>query len=312
MFEEINKELEELKQGMYRCEKINSMLEALKEQQNQLEEKNEMFQKDLNKEEADIEHLNKKNLTAIFYTILGSKEEQMEKERQEVLAARLKLEDNIKQMDETRYQISKLMEERKKYENNERLYNNLYKRKYNLLKESSTEESQKVLELEDKISHYKAYIKEIQEAILAGKRVMEQIDSAESSLDSAEGWGTWDMFGGGLLTDMIKHSHIDDAKAAASRIQTLLNQFRTELADIKINSEIHIEIEGFAKFADFFLDGLISDWVIQSRINESLDSVRNVKDEVNNVLNKLEKLYSSVENNITECNKEMANKIERA
>ena len=92
----------------------------------------------------------------------------------------------------------------------------------------------------------------------------------------------------------------------------MLNQFRTELSDIKINSEIHIEIDGFAKFADFFFDGLISDWVIQSRINESLDSVRKVKDEVNNVLNKLENLCSSVENNITECNKEIANKIERA
>ncbi|QHQ59413.1 hypothetical protein Ana3638_00200 [Anaerocolumna sedimenticola] len=312
MFEDINKELEELKQGMYRYEKIKTMLEALKDQQKQLEEKNKILEKDLDKEESDIEHLNKKSLTSIFYTILGSKEEQMEKERQEALAARLKLDDNIKQMSETRYQISKLLDERKNYENNERLFNNLYKKKYNLLKESSTEESQEILELEDRISHYKAYIKEVQEAILAGKRVMEQINSAESSLDSAEGWGTWDMFGGGLLTDMIKHSHIDDAKAAASCIQTLLNQFRTELADIKINSEIHIDIEGFAKFADFFFDGLISDWVIQSRINESLDSVRKVKDEVNNVLNKLEKLYSSVENNITECNEEIANKIERA
>ncbi len=312
MFEEINKEMEALKQGMLRNEKINTMLESLKNQQKQLEEKSERLEKDLNKEESDVEHLNKKNLTAIFYTILGSKEEQMEKERQEALAVRLKLDDNIKQMDETRYQISKLLDERKNYENSEVLYNNLYKKKYNLLKESSTEECQKIMELEDRISHYKAYIKEIQEAIAAGKRVMEQINCAESSLDRAEGWGTWDMFGGGLLTDMMKHSHIDDAKAAASRIQTLLNQFRTELADIKINSEIHIDIEGFAKFADFFFDGLISDWVIQSRINESLDSVRNVKYEVNSVLNKLEKLYSSVENNITECNKELSNKIERA
>ncbi|NLL62799.1 MAG: hypothetical protein GX241_00935, partial [Ruminococcaceae bacterium] len=44
----------------------------------------------------------------------------------------------------------------------------------------------------------------------------------------------------------------------------------------------------FVKFADFFFDGLISDWIVQSRIHDSQESVNNVRRDVNNVLDKPE------------------------
>ena len=36
-------------------------------------------------------------------------------------------------------------------------------------------------------------------------------------------------------------------------------------------SEVAIEIGSFASFADYFFDGLIADWIVQSRISSSLD-----------------------------------------
>ncbi len=312
MFEEMNRVLEELNQGMHRYEKIESMLDSLQEQLKELEDKNVNLQKELGKEETDVEQLNKKSLAAVFYSILGSKEEQIEKERQEALAARLKLDDNIKQIEDMKYQISKLTEEKSRYENYEARYHQLYKKKYNLMKESGNAAFEKIFKSEDDIALCKSNLKEIKEAISAGNRVMSQISSAESSLNSAQGWGTWDIIGGGFITDMIKHSHIDDARDAVSAIQSLLNNFRTELADIKINSEIHINIEGFAKFADFFFDGLIFDWVVQSRIHDSLDSVQRVKEEVGNVLGKLKQMESGTEKKIGELNRELSGFIENA
>ncbi len=312
MFEDMNKELDELKQGMYRYEKIESMLRSLQEQLKELEEKQEGLKKELDKEEADVEQLNKKSLAAVFYTILGSKEEQLEKERQEALAAGLKLDDNLKQIDDIKYQISKLTEEKSQYQNYKARYHRLYNKKYNLMKESGNAAFEKIFKIEDDIALCKSDRKEITEAISAGNRVMSQISGAESSLNSAEGWGTWDIIGGGLITDVIKHSHIDDAKDAVSKIQSLLNNFRTELADISIQSEIQIEIQGFAKFADFFFDGLISDWVIQSRIHDSMDSVRRVKGEVNGVLKKLEHMQDDVEKRIGQLNRELSQFVETA
>ena len=121
------------------------------------------------------------------------------------------------------------------------------------------------------------------------------------SLNSAEGWGTWDLLGGGLISDLAKHSHIDDAKLAADRVQAELSNFRSELADVRIQNNIHFEMDGFAKFADFFFDGLIADWCMQSRIEETQSSVRGVENQVTEVLRRL----NSMERKTTEQIKEL-------
>jgi hypothetical protein len=108
---------------------------------------------------------------------------------------------------------------------------------------------------------------------------------------------------------MVKHGHIDDARSYASDVQTLLNRFRTELADVKISSQIIIDIGGFTKFADFFFDGLISDWVVQSRIHESQESVDRVRDQVSSVLRKLEKMQDNDRMEISKLENELSNLI---
>lgn len=310
MFEEMNQEMEELKQGINRLRKSDYMLQSLSDQLRELESNKIKLEVEVDMEELDVEKLNKKSLTTIFYSILGSMEKQLEKERQEALAARLKLEDNLKQIEDLNFQIAKLRQERKQYQNNEVLYNQLYQKKYEQLKSSGNPYYQNIMELEEGTRNCKASLKEIKEAITAGNRVMDQIKSAESSLNSAEGWGTWDVLGGGLITDMMKHSHIDDARDAVSKIQSLLNSFRTELADVTIHSEIQIQIEGFSKFADFFFDGLIADWVIQSRINDSQESVQRVKSEVSSVLRKLEQMEAAVNTEFNRLNRKLAELIE--
>lgn len=56
------------------------------------------------------------------------------------------------------------------------------------------------------------------------------------------------------MSDMMKHSHIDDAKNRLNNAQSLMRNFRTELADVNMNLDIHINTDGFMKFADFFFD----------------------------------------------------------
>ena len=53
--------------------------------------------------------------------------------------------------------------------------------------------------------------KEIHEAIAAGERALNSLYAVQDKLKSARGWGMIDLFGGGLLTDMVKHSKMNDA-----------------------------------------------------------------------------------------------------
>jgi len=312
MYEQINKELEQLQQCILRQGKIVTMLSSLELQLKMQEDKKLRYEKELKKEQLDVEKINKTNLTTLFYTILGSKEEQIEKERQELLSAQLKYNDIQRQIDDTKYQIYNLQAEQKEYENCKNNYNILFQKKYKMLMENHSINAVKITNLEKNISLYKANIKEIDEAIAAGNQAADKLRETEGSLDSAEGWGMWDLLGGGgLVTDMIKHSHIDDAKTSASEVQSLLNQFNTELADVRITSQINIEIDGFTKFADFFFDGLIADWVVQSRINNSLESVNEVKEQVNSVLSKLQQLKDSDMDNLNKMEKELSDLIAR-
>jgi hypothetical protein len=313
MYEEINQELAKSYEGMQLYNKKVKMLDDLKKQLKEYQEKESNYRKELEKEEKDLEKYSKKSLTTIFYTILGSKEEQENKERQEALAAHLKLEEALKQLDEIKSNITKLVEEKDTLRSCESHYKNLYQKKYDLLKSSGNAEAEKILKLEESISCSKGNLREIDEAISSGQCVLNRVSDAVTSLSSAKNWGTWDMWGGGgLLTDLVKHSHIDAARDAASDIQRLLNNFRTELADVKLQANINIAITGFDKFADFFFDGLIADWVVQSQIKTSLESVSNMKQEVEGVINKLKIMKSAEDNYIKSFNNELNTTVESA
>ena len=167
MFEQINKQLEELQQGIYRYRRIDSMLKNLQTQLDSQESRQYDLEQELKKENLDVEKVNKMGVSALFHTILGNREKQIEKERQEALAAQLKYDDITEQIEDTKRQISELRSERSELRDCESKFNALYHQKYEMLKKNS-ENVEKITELEQKISLYKSNLKEISEAISAG------------------------------------------------------------------------------------------------------------------------------------------------
>ncbi len=307
MYADMNNQLQQLKQDIYRYKNLDLMLKKLKVQLLEEESKQSKLELILEKENLDVENFSKMTISNLFYTILGSKEEQLEKEKSEVLAAKFKLDDINKQIEETKAHISKLGSERSKVSNAQFKYDELYEVKYKLLKENEPWQADKIIQLEDEIALYKSNLKEIREAIIAGNSVRISLDKVEKSLKSAKNWGTWDLIGGdGLITNMVKHNHIDDARDAVSEVQSKLNRFTTELTDVNVSSSITIDIGGFTKFADFFFDGLISDWVVQSKIRDSQESVENVRRDINKVLANLSTMKSNDEKRLTALESELS------
>ena len=113
----------------------------------------------------------------------------------------------------------------------------------------------------------------MREAIAAGERALNSLRAAQEKLNSARGWGIFDMLGGGLLTDMIKHSKINDAAGYMEDAKRDLQIFQRELADIHVPMELRMEVGGFLSFADFFFDGIVADYLVQSRIADAREQV---------------------------------------
>ena len=57
--------------------------------------------------------------------------------------------------------------------------------------------------------------------------------------------------------------------------------------DVDTIAEFHIETGDFLSFADYFFDGLIADWLVQSRIKEAKRQVDSAIQKVEEVLRKL-------------------------
>jgi uncharacterized coiled-coil protein SlyX len=115
-----------------------------------------------------------------------------------------------------------------------------------------------------------------------------------------------------LIATAVKHSRIDDARQHVHSAQQALHWFVRELKDVNphLLTDITIDIGGLATFADYFFDGLIVDWIVQSRINDSLDNVNNMVKRVNNTLRSLQQELRIVQNRLADGYKKKQRAIE--
>ena len=127
----------------------------------------------------------------------------------------------------------------------------------------------------------------INEAIAAGEQALDSLYAAKQKLDSAKGWGWVDLFGGGFITDMIKHGKIEDASRCMEDAKCNLRIFQQELSDAQISVDLDMEVGEFLAFADFFFDGLIADYLVQSKIEDARRQVADAIQQVSDILEKL-------------------------
>lgn len=287
MFEEINAELEQLRLDVAHSQKTESMLRDLNGQLAYRRKRESDLEEKLEKENLDYEKAGRMSLSALFYTVLGNREERVEKERQEALAAKLKLDQCRYEIQGIEARIAELEKGREKLRGCGQKYDALLREKQQMIFEKHGKSADRIIALQNELLSCSAKGKEIDEAISAGKDVLNAANRVVNNLDDAEVWGTWDLLGGGLISTMAKHSRIDDAKDAAADVSRLLDRFHSELADVRILPDLDIEIDGFSKFADYFFDGLIADWAVQNKIRHSLGSAEQLKDQVDSVLEKL-------------------------
>ena len=131
------------------------------------------------------------------------------------------------------------------------------------------------------------YRKEYREALDAGNRALQSLQSAKSSLDSAENWGILDMLGGGLLSGLMKRSKIEDAQELMDLACRDLQSFSKELGDIRSSGQLNIELNDFIGYADILWDSFLTDWVMQDRISHTREQLEEVIDRVEQILRRM-------------------------
>lgn len=287
MFEELNKQLIETKEKLRTKNRLDKALLQAKENLNQEKERLQKLESKLKKEEADVRRLEGLSLTGMFHQVLGSKDQKLNKEKQEFLSAKLKYDQGKHAVSALEREIAFREKQRDDLGDPDAQYRDILEQKESQI--LSTEDK-KLAQFSEKLADLNSDVKEIKEAIVAGNGVLEELENVISSFKSAGNWGVVDLIGGGLIITAVKHSKINNAKSAVNEVQHLLGRFQRELSDLKISpeSQLGIDVSSFQTFADYIFDGLIFDWIVQSKINKSLNNARSMEDNMRNIMDNLQ------------------------
>ena len=131
---------------------------------------------------------------------------------------------------------------------------------------------------------------QINQALTLTDQLITCLDDAERQLSSARNWGFLDILGGGLITDLIKHSKLQNAKNSMEHVNYIMQQLQQVLGSISIPGDYRMQIGGFATFADFFFDSGIVDIYMTAKIMNSLNEVRKLKEKCSELKRRLNEL----------------------
>ena len=289
----------QLQQKVALKKQLEAKLDDLRDQRRIFDKKVIELRVEHRSEQADVERLEGRSLANYFYQFIGKLDEKIDVERKQAAAAKVKLDAAERELAAVDCEIQEIQSQLQELAGCEDAYTAALESKRNAVKASGTPAASQILEIEERIAFLESQKKEIREAVSAGRSALGTSDSVLSELEDADGWNTWDMIGGGgIITHMAKHSHLDDAQEKVEQLQGKLRRFKTELADINIQADMQVNIDGFLRFADYFFDGLFADWAVGDKISESQSSVQRVKSQIQSALNKLHSMEDAADKEI--------------
>lgn len=281
----MEKDIEQLKYKLNRIEKIKKYLPSYEKKLSEIQKKKVIAEENLEKENKDVEKLKRISFAAFVAYLQKNKEDCLAKEEQEALQAAFQL----RQLEEDEKVLLHKIEDMKKELKNEK---SIRKELEELeLKETASHSpyGEELFIQRDKVRKLSIHLKEIAEAIHAGNQVLDLLNQALSSLESAESWGLFDIVGGGFISTMAKHSHLDTAQEHLAQLKLYMDRFRKEVADVKSIRIDDVKLSGGLTLADYAFDNVFMDLFIQSKISSSKDQVKDAIDTTTKILKVLKK-----------------------
>lgn len=285
-------ELQRLQSEIMEKQRTDAKLSDLFLQQSDLEKRTDELEKVKRKEQDDVDRLNARSLTAFFYRATGKMGEKLTKEEAEAYAAAVKYDAAKNELQAVNNDIEYCQRRLSDLQDCEQQYERVLKEKTEQIKQSGVPEAGRIMQIENEIAFLENQQKEIQEAINAGNQAFYIARKILEDLNSAKNWSTFDLMGGGLIADMAKYDKLNKVQDQIQNLQNALRGFRTELADVteRISGNLYVEIGDFLHFADYFFDGLFTDWMVYDKINDSRNRTMQTSDQIQKILGQLNEM----------------------
>jgi len=248
----------------------------------------------LTKEQRDVETLEREGLTTMFRKFIGDREEKLDKEREEYLRASLRFNELYKSVELIRFELDLLTKKEQNLEVVEGKVSTLINQREEELMHMDPEVALKLKGIHEQTDKLHKYSIEVEEAFKAGQEALTFVRGAEQHLIDAQLMGQRDMWGSrsryGLNSGRFKHESIDKARDMAYQSQHALIRFGNELKDVfkGLQLNINMKIEDFGRFADIFFDNIITDYLVQQKITQSLINVTGTRQHLDQIMHSLD------------------------
>ena len=291
---EFDAELKDLRERIARLRRNMVRLETLRGQEAEALADAERLRRVWSAEQKDVEDLGRLSFASIAAKLSGRGEERLEREEAEACAARMKYDAAERQLAEIQQEIAGCEAELRADQGCEARFRQVLEEKREALKLENSAAAERIIALEERMAELQSRLRELEEARSAGEDVRRRLDQVLASLGSAENWGTWDVIGGGLLTDMMKYSRLDEAQHSMEQMQSALRRYRRELADV---AALHIgdfRPDGFTWTLDVLFDNIFFDWSVLEQISNSRDRVEDLRRQVGRTQGQLNLEFNQV------------------
>ncbi|WP_168118873.1 hypothetical protein [Paenibacillus sp. HB172176] len=312
MLQQYNDQLAELKSKQRKKQSWEKSEKTLKEELKRKIHERDQWEWQLRQEERDVEQLKGMSVGALFYSLIGKKQEKLSEEEAEVLEVKMKYEEAAGTVEDLEQELFAVKEGLAEVRYVEGDIERVMSEKVRHIMEAHSQLAVQLKELSDREALAKANAKELREAVQAGRSVQASLERAGEKLKSAANWGTYDMLGGGFIATSVKHSRIDEGRSAVQAAQHGMRRFQKELQDLERNVNVTIDIGDMLKFADYFFDGFFTDWMVQGRINNAARQIDDKRDYVQGIVAKLEIELRKEESRLAELQRKQSSLIEGA
>ncbi len=297
-----NKQLQEIKDRLevlpvleHRMENIRGKVSDARANVNTLLHKFEA-------ESLDVENIKRDSLANSLRKFFGKYEGKVNKETQEMFAAKMEYDratenvsELLKQESELNVRLSEL------YELKHTVVDELAKREESIKNNISAESYKMYIEIEQEHEFLSGQLVEAEEAIRAGNNVLITANNAMDHLNKAEDLATLDVWlDGGFLTHSAKYNHIEEAQRNFNILNSQVKAFENELQDVNLQaSYLSSEIDSTTRAVDFWFDNIFTDLKVRDRIRSDAESLRNLMDKINKTLTVLETNRKELKKNLS-------------
>ena len=106
-----------------------------------------------------------------------------------------------------------------------------------------------------------------------GEEILVLLSQAGDVLQSAYSWNSFDFVGGSLMSTIEKHKIVDEAQAYLHEAKEQLEGYETRFNAVSDNTKLTIETSNLCPVADFTLDGVVADMLVQAYINYAITQI---------------------------------------